>query len=795
MKAKIRVLKGSLFICFVAALLFFIFLPFLCDTYLLPRLIEQLPFSHKELSLSRISLWKIRGTLRLSQGESLVAAIPSFEIQYNPASLLKGKIDTILLDAPTVHLNYTDGTLSVSGQPAKAKSEKPANSSFPPDLPLWVQNIIIRDSHVALHTETGIKDLIVDGRIRLGFDTKNRNKYKLNTLSAEIATEGDLTLKASTQGVFTPQGMLFSSEVNIPNLLDTRNFTPIQNNLLQSGSLTLSGQFALGTQMEISHYLVNAQIDNFRSSIAPLLFTQTLPDSPVHLQLEGDRNRFNYTFSNLSVQEPERIDFEGSGTVELASREFTGLTTAYSKQLNHIFTVDISGSENSGEIHTNLKLTGGTFVIDKDTSMGPLELNGDITYTDGHLNTQLTGNISSIEAVTQEIALRNINWDIPMQYPLEDTPPINKGRFNIESLIYKDVETASLSASVQQTTDGIKYTTNLTSKLGIEGQIQCAGSAFFTGNATAACTLAETAIDTYLMPDYIQTPDDMTFTGKIEADATFEIIDKKQTGQLNLHLTKGSLSSGETKIHGINTTISFPDLPLIKSEPGQLATIELIESGKIQFQKGKVFFRIENEKQLFLEKARLNWCGGKIELGSLNIASDMHDLEATLYCDRLGFAELLKQFGIEDTEGQGSLNGRLPIAINDKGIHFDDGFLFSTPGNSGIVRFNNTDQLRQGMPDIGQTATLDYTIKALNNFAYNWTKLSFNTEGDDLLLAMQLDGKPAEALPFGYKNGQIVATENGPGLQHPVRLDMNFRLPLQGLFRYGKSLQSLMEKM
>ena len=99
------------------------------------------------------------------------------------------------------------------------------------------------------------------------------------------------------------------------------------------------------------------------------------------------------------------------------------------------------------------------------------------------------------------------------------------------------------------------------------------------------------------------------------------------------------------------------------------------------------------------------------------------------------------------------------------------------------------------MPDIGQTATLDYSITALKNFAYNWTKLSFNTEGEDLLLAMELDGKPAEPLPFGYKNGQIVATEQGPGLQHPIRLDMNFRLPLQNLFQYGKILQSLMEKM
>ena len=86
-------------------------------------------------------------------------------------------------------------------------------------------------------------------------------------------------------------------------------------------------------------------------------------------------------------------------------------------------------------------------------------------------------------------------------------------------------------------------------------------------------------------------------------------------------------------------------------------------------------------------------------------------------------------------------------------------------------------------------------MKALENFSYNWTKLSFNSEKNDLLISMQLDGKPAEALPFGYQNGQIVPSSQGPGLQHPIRLDVNFRLPMNDLFQYGKNIQSMMENM
>jgi hypothetical protein len=65
---------------------------------------------------------------------------------------------------------------------------------------------------------------------------------------------------------------------------------------------------------------------------------------------------------------------------------------------------------------------------------------------------------------------------------------------------------------------------------------------------------------------------------------------------------------------------------------------------------------------------------------------------------------------------------------------------------------------------------------------------------DELLLAMQLDGKPVRPLPFGYSKGKIMATDKGNGLQHPIRLDINFRLPLQ-IIEYGKNIQSLLEKM
>ncbi len=59
-------------------------------------------------------------------------------------------------------------------------------------------------------------------------------------------------------------------------------------------------------------------------------------------------------------------------------------------------------------------------------------------------------------------------------------------------------------------------------------------------------------------------------------------------------------------------------------------------------------------------------------------------------------------------------------------------------------------------------------------------------------MSMELDGKPSSPLPFTFKNGMIVETDQGKGLQYPLRLDVNFRLPLNELLQVGRNIKSIM---
>jgi hypothetical protein len=177
----------------------------------------------------------------------------------------------------------------------------------------------------------------------------------------------------------------------------------------------------------------------------------------------------------------------------------------------------------------------------------------------------------------------------------------------------------------------------------------------------------------------------------------------------------------------------------------------------------------------------------------VRLSPNAPEIDTTLYCSRIKLGSLLEQFGFKGTEGEGSLNGRLPVRLSKNSIELDDGFLFSTPGTGGIVRFTDTELLRQGMGTVSEAGYISYSLAALENFTYNWTKLTFDSADDDLLLTLELDGQPTIPLPFKFdRKGMIVESSNSKGLQYPIRLDVNFRLPLTDLFQIGQSINSLM---
>jgi len=181
----------------------------------------------------------------------------------------------------------------------------------------------------------------------------------------------------------------------------------------------------------------------------------------------------------------------------------------------------------------------------------------------------------------------------------------------------------------------------------------------------------------------------------------------------------------------------------------------------------------------------------------MRLSPGAEDYHITFYCDRLNLAKVLEQFGAAAAKGQGSVNGRIPLQYANGKIKFDDGFLFSTPGEGGKIHLSGTDILTAGIPpNTPQYVQIELAREALKDYVYSWAKLNITSKGEELLLQMQMDGKPAKTLPFVYKKDiggfiKVEADAKGSKFQG-IRLDVNFRLPLNKLLQY-KDLINMIE--
>ncbi|MBT8340547.1 MAG: hypothetical protein KJP07_11090, partial [Desulfatitalea sp.] len=134
--------------------------------------------------------------------------------------------------------------------------------------------------------------------------------------------------------------------------------------------------------------------------------------------------------------------------------------------------------------------------------------------------------------------------------------------------------------------------------------------------------------------------------------------------------------------------------------------------------------------------------------------------------------------------GDGSLNGRVPVRWEKDQLSFNDGFLYSTPGQSGTLRLNGMKGLAPGSR---QQVQLDIATEALRDYTYDWAILRLGAQKEHLILSLELAGKPNRPLPF------TVDPQTGNFKQTPgqaladferIGITINFNTPFNAIMKY-----------
>ena len=400
----------------------------------------------------------------------------------------------------------------------------------------------------------------------------------------------------------------------------------------------------------------------------------------------------------------------------------------------------------------------------------------------------------------------NVNFNgmqaaLPFQWPIEAKG--KKGIFSIKAMNYQNINIGALSGTMQQTAQGLSFEGTHqnqfipTRLFQFKGDMKLLDLTDPQTNVHFQLATSNTKTDIDL-GTFFPAATGVTINGNLAFDGDLSVGKHGINGMLNSKFNQGQVLLAQKKISidGIRLALSIPDLPNIRSAPKQQLFFNKATIGNVEVDDGKIEFQIESLKSLFIEKSQFKWCDGNVDTYAIRVSANQQDYRLILYCDRLNMAKVLEQFGAATAVGQGTVNGRIPLRYHYGKISFDDGFLFSTPGEKGKIRLTDTEILTAGIaPNTPQYIQMELAREALKDYDVSWAKLNINSEGEDLLLKLQLDGKPANPLPFVYQKnlGGFTKIEAGGkgSIFQGIRLDVNFRLPLNQMLQYKDLIRKI----
>ena len=246
------------------------------------------------------------------------------------------------------------------------------------------------------------------------------------------------------------------------------------------------------------------------------------------------------------------------------------------------------------------------------------------------------------------------------------------------------------------------------------------------------------------------------------------------------------------EVRGIGLGFEMPEISILKSAPGQTLSFKSVKYDRIETGAGLATFRMEAPDTWQVENARLDWCNGHIRLGGITYRIGQTTTEAVLYCDRLEMPIFLTQIGLGQINGSGSINGTIPVVLVQKtdalgkskidNIYFEDAFLFSTPGENGVIKGDLDEALTNAATGIEMELAKD----ALKDFTYSWVRMrlqSVGPEKENMKLELSLDGRPNRALYYAFdENTASFIKSPTPCVFQGIHLDTNVNM-------YGKAME------
>ncbi len=815
----------------------FLALPWLIQSYFLPRIRQETGLAITA-EIRRIGLFGADlAAVRIGEGKQAIAA-DSLQLDYSPFEIWQGEIQGIQVSGLCLPVQMDDSGLNLPALAPLPPSQPHASARGSPLISL--KQVHIHQGRLRWNRRGTQTLLPFELRLRPGPDWQ-RLKARLSLFPCEQPLQADIRMDRRENQV--------SADISGSDLPVAR-FSPwLPAGLLPRGTLCLSVQASFQLQ-PFAISALHGKLD-FADQGSRYQTVQTRKNSRFSLALQSsDGKTWQIKSMGPSLAHPLAIQprmeargrFTGPTEKQLAADFDLFLDTAPLDPkpppaphlcLNGSLTaalspagewrVDIDAHSKAQELSlSHMKLAWHSLRLNGSATRGPQQTRAKAEFTaqgldihssqwqmalprlrveaqaDGPSLTALavrgTGETAGAMLNTADVQIRGLRLKFPFHWPWSGTG--EKGEIGAARIRFQNHELGSLSGLVQQAKAGIEanlwYASQLIPDLGISliGRYRAHGQGRFQikGKRPASA-------DPIDLGGFAEPAKGLILDGELDLAGELRMENREISGQYQLHLREGQVAQERMglSLEGLKLDLLFPDIREFRSAPAQPLRFESARIGRIHLKSARFDLQVESGPCLLVEKGGFGWCDGRVSAEALRIPPDEGGYRLTLYCDRLNLPMLLDQIGVGQAEGKGTVSGRIPLRIQDQEIRFDDGFLFSAPGEGGTLHVQAADLLTAGIPqNTPQYFQLDLARAALQDFEYNWAKLRLNSQGADLSLNLQFDGKPTHPLPFVYKKefgGFVRVQAEHPGSNFQgIRLDLNMVLPLNRLLEYKEVL-------
>jgi hypothetical protein len=392
---------------------------------------------------------------------------------------------------------------------------------------------------------------------------------------------------------------------------------------------------------------------------------------------------------------------------------------------------------------------------------------------------------------------REFNANFALEWPLQWPPPesaATPGFFQLSECRLGQEVLGAMNGSISLSQQGLSVTGDAKLR-GLAAALSLDLRPFPAADyaLTAAFTLPKQPFSQELLPTALLPKlSEFSLGGNITAEATFQQRGGKQRGQAAIQITDAELSNPAKnfELSGLKLSFSLPELPTLRSAGNQQLSFQRLSLGNVLVSNGRLRFTMEQPASWLVESLSCKWCDGRVRLDATRFTPEARRTRLTLNCDRIKLGALLEQLGVGQDHGEGRISGTIPVLLTDHGPRFRDAFLYSTPGEDGLIRLRPAGTLNAMAAASDQ---LSLALDALSDYSYTWVKLSLDSDKDMLKLKLETDGKPTQPLFYAPKDGNIVRSDVASIFQG-LQLNANFNLPLEKSTELFQSVNELFKK-